>query len=194
MTTYSPYFYVIQHIRTGIYYAGYKAKNPDSSNLMKPNGYQTSSKTVIWSIIKAEGLDAFAVRKIKHFSTAKEAYDYETRFLRKIKIPNPKWYNKHSNFNWIGTFGHKHQQDTKDKISSNMLGKKHKFSPRQSLLGQKRSDEIRTKIRSALGISICNGKGEIFASGKLARAKYGISGTTLKKWLKDGIDGWHYLS
>ena len=47
MTTYIPYFYIIQHITSGKYYAGVKyAENSNPDTFLQPNGYQTSSKII----------------------------------------------------------------------------------------------------------------------------------------------------
>lgn len=98
MFIYKPYFYVIQNTITGLYYAGSKySKNANPSDFMTYGGYTTSSK-IIKSIIEKSGLESFVIRKIKVFALAKEAYEYETRFLRKVNAKqNPKFYNGHNN-------------------------------------------------------------------------------------------------
>jgi len=78
-----PYFYVIQHITSLKYYAGYKSYGSCSDNLMTPNGYKTSSK-VVKQLITKDGLQSFIIRKIKRFNTAEEAHRYEFRFLTKV--------------------------------------------------------------------------------------------------------------
>lgn len=98
MDIYTPYFYVIQEISTGMYYAGSKyAKNSNPKNLMVEGGYTTSS-SVINNLIEKNGIESFVVRKIKTFNTAIEAYNYETKFLKKVNAKsNPKFYNAHNN-------------------------------------------------------------------------------------------------
>lgn len=98
MAIYQPYFYIIQDVRNGMYYAGAKwAQGADPSKLIMPGGYLTSSDT-IKAIIEQHGLSSFTIRKIKLFSTAEEAQQYETRFLRKIDArKNPRFYNGHNN-------------------------------------------------------------------------------------------------
>lgn len=98
MSIYQPYFYVIQEVSSGMYYAGAKwGKDADPNNFMVEGGYQTSSKTIKERISK-NGLNSFIVCKIKIFETSNDAYEYETRFLQKIKAgKNPKFYNSHSN-------------------------------------------------------------------------------------------------
>ena len=56
LTVNHPFFYIIQHIPSGKYYAGYccKKSHCDSSKLMTEEGYKTSSK-IIKEFIKNEG-------------------------------------------------------------------------------------------------------------------------------------------
>lgn len=94
---YRPYFYIIQHINSGVYYAGAKyAKNANPDNLLRPDGYQTSSK-VIQQIILDEGLESFVIRKIKVFETGGEALEYESRFLRKVNASFNEFFLNRSN-------------------------------------------------------------------------------------------------
>ena len=84
ISIYIPYFYIIQHINSGKYYAGAKygiKANPEA--LLKCDGYKTSSN-IIKQIIIEEGLESFIIRKIKTFETGKEALIYESRFLRRV--------------------------------------------------------------------------------------------------------------
>lgn len=90
------FFYVIRDKRNGMLYAGSKFSKRDSypELFMQPHGYQTSSPT-IKQIIDECGLDVFEVVKLK---LVNNAYDYETRFLRKVNAAsNPKFYNAHNN-------------------------------------------------------------------------------------------------
>jgi hypothetical protein len=106
MTT-IPYFYIIQHIITKKYYAGSKYSKDDSDpkTLLKPNGYTTSSP-IINKIIEKEGLDSFIIRKIKIFACSHAAYQYETRFLKKINAAyNINFYNCHNNDLRCPSFG-----------------------------------------------------------------------------------------
>ena len=95
---YRPYFYIIQHIESKKFYAGVKyGKNANPDNLLKSNGYQTSSNFVK-QIILDEGLESFVIRKIKIFETAEQALDYESRFLRKVNASfNESFLNKSNN-------------------------------------------------------------------------------------------------
>lgn len=94
----NPYFYIIQHKQTKIYYAGCRfAKNCNPSELLTEGGYLTSSH-VVNELIREEGIDAFVIRRIKTFSSADEALDYETRFLQKVDAcNNPQFYNRSNN-------------------------------------------------------------------------------------------------
>jgi hypothetical protein len=98
MSIYIPYFYIIEEVSTRMLYAGSKwGRDADPSNFMHENGYTTSSNDVN-NIINKDGLCAFIVKKIRIFSNAEDAYNYETKFLRKINAKNnPKFYNKHNN-------------------------------------------------------------------------------------------------
>ena len=79
-----PYFYIIQHVKSKLYYAGVRYSSKcDSSELLCKSGYTTSSKLVIAMIAK-DGLEAFIVLRIKHFDSAHDAILYERRFLKKV--------------------------------------------------------------------------------------------------------------
>lgn len=101
MNIYQPYFYIIQEKSTGMYYAGAKwANDATPNNFMTENGYCTSSKIINY-IIEAKGLSEFIIRKIRVFKTSKETYEYETKFLKKVKAKsNPKFLNGHEN-DWL---------------------------------------------------------------------------------------------
>jgi len=98
-----PYFYIIKHKETGKYYAGSRtAKNSNPNELLKEDGYHTSS-TIVNTIIKTMGLHSFEVVKIKIFNTPNEAYDYETRFLKKVNASsNKNFLNLHNNVFTLG--------------------------------------------------------------------------------------------
>lgn len=98
MSIYTPYFYIIQDVRNGMYYAGAKwAKGANPDNFMVEGGYETSSET-IKELIRQHGLNNFIVHKIKTFETGSEAYRYETRFLEKVNARNNlRFYNLHNN-------------------------------------------------------------------------------------------------
>lgn len=98
MAIYQPYFYIIQDVRNGMYYAGAKwSKNSNPSNFMVEGGYTTSSK-IVNELIQQYGLSNFVVRKIRTFESAEQAYDYETKFLIKVDARNhPRFYNGHNN-------------------------------------------------------------------------------------------------
>lgn len=113
-----PYFYIIQHIPTGKYYAGCKINaKADSSNLMTHSGYKTTSK-VIKNLIKSDGLDSFQINRIKHFSTSEQTLLYETRFLTKVNAAeNPRFFNLHNGGkNFVNRGGYKLKDSTKAKM------------------------------------------------------------------------------
>lgn len=73
-----PYFYLIQHLKTGKLYAGSQyGKTADPENLLKT--YHTSSK-IVKSLILAEGVQSF---KIIELSCRDDAREYEQEFLKK---------------------------------------------------------------------------------------------------------------
>ena len=98
MSIYTPYFYIIQEVSTKKYYAGSRwAKGCNPQELLKTNGYITSSKK-IKNLIRENGLESFIIVKIRAFSNKKEVHAYETRFLRKVDAKNNEsFYNRHNN-------------------------------------------------------------------------------------------------
>jgi len=98
MPIYIPYFYIIQEVSTGKFYAGSKyGQGANPAKFMTEDGYTTSSK-IVNEIIRKSGLKSFIVRKIKVFDTAESAYNHETKFLEKVDARNnPKFYNCHNN-------------------------------------------------------------------------------------------------
>ena len=95
---YIPYFYIIQDVRNGMYYAGSKyGKDANPETFMIEGGYTTSSETIN-ELISQHGLNNFIIHKIRTFETAEEAYRYEKRFLEKINArKHPRFYNGHNN-------------------------------------------------------------------------------------------------
>jgi hypothetical protein len=148
-----PYFYIIQHITTGAYYAGYKSCKPNSLTFLKPGGYQTSSK-IVKDIIAQEGLKAFKIVRIRHFETKEESLDYETRFLKRVGVPyNPRFLNQHVAMNF-GTSGKKHSEEAKAKmrgprVPRGPLGEETKAKLRAAKLGKKLSEKHKAKIRES---------------------------------------------
>lgn len=91
------YFYIIRHRNTNKKYAGIRySKYADPNELLRPDGYSTSS-VIINSIIKEEGLEAFVVESIKEFPEG-GAYEYESWFLDHNQCAqSAEWYNIHNN-------------------------------------------------------------------------------------------------
>ncbi len=98
LENYSPFFYVIEFTPNGLLYAGCRtAQNSNPITFMVEGEYQTSSK-VVHKLIEEFGLNSFRIRSIKIFETADQAYNYETRFLKKVDAANnPKFLNMHNN-------------------------------------------------------------------------------------------------
>jgi hypothetical protein len=115
MFIYTPYFYIIQDIRNGMYYAGVRwNKECHPSELLMKNGYHTSSNRVK-NILSEQGLDSFKIRKIKIFTTAIEAQEYEIRFLKKVDaMNNPRFYNGHNGENLMSYGTDKYYEYMKD--------------------------------------------------------------------------------
>jgi hypothetical protein len=165
-----PYFYIIQHIPSGKYYAGAKwADGCHPDNFMVEGGYTTSSNKVN-DLIKETGLQSFKIELIiTDFGSGMSAYEYETVFLQHWDIANNDDYlNKHNNdlaFDPSKPKTPEHQakinlalkgllrsQETKDKIRIANLGKKHSQETKNkvSIAGKGRivTQETRDKISS----------------------------------------------
>jgi hypothetical protein len=113
-----PYFYIIRHKPTQKYYAGCKINSEaDSSNLMKKDGYKTTSK-IIKEIIENDGLESFEILKIKEFDSSEKTLLYETRFLVKVNAAeNEKFFNQHNGGkNFVNKGGYKLSENTKNKM------------------------------------------------------------------------------
>ena len=113
-----PYFYIIRHKPTQKYYAGCKINSEaDSSNLMKKDGYKTTSK-IIKEIIENDGLESIEILKIKEFDSSEKTLLYETRFLVKVNAAeNEKFFNQHNGGkNFVNKGGYKLSENTKNKM------------------------------------------------------------------------------
>jgi len=161
-----PFFYIIQHIPTGKYYAGVKYalndRTTDSSIFMTEAGYQTSSD-IIAEIIQKEGLAAFKIRKIRHFESKHQVIRYEYRFLNKIDAKNnPNWLNKHNGGSKRhSNFGLKMSNKTKLKMSKSKLGKKMSEETKRKISiahkGKKKKPEhLLNMSKSRIGKSLPN--------------------------------------
>ena len=98
ITGYKSYFYIIKHKVSGKYYAGARSiKGCDFNELLKDNGYKTSSK-IVKKIIDEEGIDAFEINRVRTFLEKEAAYEYETRFLYKVDaMRNSNFLNRSNN-------------------------------------------------------------------------------------------------
>ena len=154
MSIYTPYFYVIQDTRNGMYYAGAKwAQDADPTQFMVEGGYVTSSK-IIKEIIEECGINVFRIVRLKEMETP---LSHETKFLQKVDAKNnPLFYNQH---NGNGDFTNKKMTETsKTKISKAREGmefsREHKENLSKAAKNRKsskqRSLESREKSRKAL--------------------------------------------
>lgn len=91
-----PYFYIIEHVSSGKKYAGIRtAKKCHPDELLKENGYLTSSSTVK-SLIKNEGFSAFKIIETK--TDVEDLLEYETKFLIENDCAKSlEWFNGHDN-------------------------------------------------------------------------------------------------
>ena len=98
MTIYTPYFYIIEEISSGIYYAGIRyARDCNPNELLIQGGYTTSS-TIVNNHINLNGILSFRIRKIRIFETKKEVLIYEKKFLEKVDAKNNNmFYNLQNN-------------------------------------------------------------------------------------------------
>lgn len=156
MSIYIPYFYIIQDVRNGIYYAGSKyAQDANPATFMIEGGYTTSSKEIN-SLIEQHGLNNFIIRKIRTFETAEEAYGYETRFLEKVDARrNPRFYNGHNNtFFAFGTkefkefLFHRIGAENPSSLEWVKVKKKETFSKKYGVDNPQKSNVIREKTRN----------------------------------------------
>lgn len=101
-----PYFYIIEHIKSGKRYAGAKwAKNSNPDTFLKENGYKTSSK-IIKNIIQNEGITAFSIVDIITEDELKipfgwaNVFEYESWFLSVNEChTSENWFNRALNVN-----------------------------------------------------------------------------------------------
>ena len=141
-----PIFYIIQHIPSGKYYAGYKS---NSKPFMIEGGYMTSSK-IIKEIIKNEGLKVFQIVKIRYFETGDIAQKYEERFLRRIDAKNSlNFYNLTNGSGKFKCKGHTLESRNKMRGPRGPHSKEHSEKIGRAHLGMKRSHETRIRIGNA---------------------------------------------
>jgi hypothetical protein len=151
-----PYFYILQNIKTGNYYAGAKwAKNADPDKLLIE--YKTSS-----SLVQA-AIDDYIIRKIRTFNTPDEAIKYESRFLLKVDAVRN---NKFDNMN----YGNTPQQLGKKWYNNSIKSTLSYTCPEGYVEGRilnianlgryKKSDEHRKKISNSLQGNVPHNKGK----------------------------------
>lgn len=100
-----PYFYIIRHIGSGKRYVGSSwGKKTNPSQLLKEDGYTTSSKYVN-KIIESEGISSFQIEVIITeeelqipFNDHRTVLEYETWFQNFNDCAgSPDWFNKRNN-------------------------------------------------------------------------------------------------
>ena len=164
-----PFFYVIQHVPSGKYYAGSKygknKRRPIPSTFMLPEGYCTSSEDVL-SLIRRDGHSSFTIRKIRFFYTSREARSYEHRFLLKVHVPgNSSFINKHNagkNWGRSGPVSEAHKTSLSIALKGVPKSEQHRFAMRKPKsfehklklravnLGKIQTDETKEKRRQTM--------------------------------------------
>lgn len=166
-----PIFYIIQHISSARYYAGYKS---NKMAFFQEGGYNTSCAEIL-DLISKEGFSAFQIMRIRYFETGEEALEYETRFLHRVKASsNPRFFNQH---NGDGKFIRKYySKESGEKISKSLMAISceqkaeiaHKIS--EALKGKSYlTEEGRRRISQA-------SKGNQHAKGNRHSGKHSIEG------------------
>lgn len=97
-TIYTPYFYIICHIKSGKMYAGSRwASGCHPDEFMRIDGYTTSS-SIVNDIIKEDGVESFNILRIDTNCDGIHPYYYETLFLECLDCANSNnWLNAHNN-------------------------------------------------------------------------------------------------
>ncbi len=159
-----PYTYLIRHKESGnLYHGSRTAKNCHPDELLKENGYHSSSK-IIKEMIKEQGLEAFEIVNIEVYSDIREARLAEEKYHKEYDVRgNVYYFNQHNAGEKFSTTGIKcaHSKETIEKISNTLLkyfadnpeiAKKHseKLKGRPSgMKGHIMSEEQRSKISKA---------------------------------------------
>ncbi len=133
----TPYTYLIRHKETGKMYHGSRtSKKANPGELLKENGYLTSSR-IVKNIIKEGGLDSFEIVNIEIFNTPDEARLAEELYHKEYDVEgNVCYFNRH---NAGGKFHFtQHTDEGRKRISESHKGNNYK-------LGKKESVETRKK-------------------------------------------------
>lgn len=173
----NPYFYIIEHISSKRYYAGVRyAEGCDSSELLAEDGYCTSSNTVK-KIIEEEGIQSFSIRKIRIFKSIEAAYEYETKFLRRVKAKsNDRFINRSENY--VLGFG-------TEEFQALMIEKYGVENPSQ--LEEFRS-KVRAKNMTNLGVPYPMMSDEVkMKSSKTVKDKYGFENVFQSDVIKEKL-------
>lgn len=140
----SPYTYLIKHKVSGkLYHGSRTAKNCHPNELLKENGYLTSSK-IVKNIIEKEGIDSFDIIEIEIFESKESARLSEERYHRSFDVKSNVCYLNQWNAGnkW---FCKEHTDETKAKISSSLIGKM--AGENHPMFGKKHSKETLEKFK-----------------------------------------------
>lgn len=144
-----PIFYIIQHIRTGIYYAGWKKnKMPFMCEGFKSKVYRTSSK-IIHALIDLEGIKAFSIIRIRYFENPHDAHEYEIKFLKRVDASrNAKFYNEaNGDINLChDRTGYKMTPEHKEAIRTSNKANSKRFSEQMKKIAAMRSKDYYEKM------------------------------------------------
>lgn len=99
-----PYFYIIKHNPSNRFYAGCRyAKGCHPDELLKRNGYTTSSNLVN-ALIWQDGLESFEIILTDTDTCGLHVREFEHLFLKEYKCSSsPEWLNCHDNKAMFGT-------------------------------------------------------------------------------------------
>jgi hypothetical protein len=142
-TTETPfYFYKTTNLINGMFYYGSGSR---------PNYLGSGIRLTM--AIKKYGKENFHIEKLRFFKTRKDAYYYEDRFLKLYKVNSLVESYNLINSGDNGTYGFKHSQETKDKLSAAHKGKTISQEQKDKLSavrkGKPLSQETKDKLSAA---------------------------------------------
>ncbi len=139
-----PYTYLIRHKPSGLLYHGSRtSKTCDPSELLKTNGYKTSSK-IVKELIATDGLDSFEILNIEVWEDTDSAGLAESQYHKIFEVKSNICYMNQWNAGekWYCSG---HTDETKAKISSSLVGKM--AGENHPLYGKKHTDETKEKFK-----------------------------------------------
>lgn len=156
-----PYTYLIRHKPSGLLYHGSRtSKTCDPSELLKTNGYKTSSK-IVKELIATDGLDSFEILNIEVWEDTDSAGLAESQYHKIFEVKSNICYMNQWNAGekWYCSG---HTDETKAKISSSLVGKM--AGENHPLYGKKHTNETKAKMRSSrprVKCPHCNKEGDV---------------------------------